>query len=205
MGTPGTGPGGSGPRGKWIIAVILMLLLAGTATLQIALVQMHPVSHGSTSWSSDTSSKCQQLSATDPIVRCSEFAFAPGATVGIGFSVRNNSALPMTVVSVASVGTESPAMLAQLDPVLPLIGTVFAIDRTRPFTPIELRAGEDATIYLIGRIRACDAVRGTSRPGTGVRFTVARVTVRWLLLTTEVELPLRDQLQVDAPAEGQCP
>jgi hypothetical protein len=111
----------------------------------------------------------------------------------------------MTLVSVASLGTESAIMLAELHPVLSPLGAMYAIDETRPFVPIELAAGEEATIQLVGRIRDCDAVRDYWMPGTGVRFETARLTIRWLLMSTEVEMPLRQVLQVDAPAQGQCP
>jgi len=192
------------PRPIGIFVGLSALLVVGVLSAQVALLWAHPVAHGSTSWSFDPTTKCRQFETTDPSSRCSEVPFAPGGLVGTGFSVRNNGPLPLTIVSVASVGTESPAMLAQLDPVLPPVGQMFLPDRSRPFAPIELAAGEEATIYLVGKIRGCDAVRGNWGAGTGVRFTVARITVRWLLLSTVVELPLRDQLQVDAPAEGRC-
>jgi hypothetical protein len=186
------------------VAALLALLVVGVAALQIALLRSQPVSHGSTSWSSDPARKCRPLAATDPTVRCSEVAFSPGAPVGIGFSVRNDGPLPVTVVSVASPGAESPIMLAELHPVVPPAGTMFTIDESRAFTSIDLAAGEQATIYLVGRMRSCDAVRGYWAPGTGLQFDVARITVRWLLFSTEVQVPLRDVLQIDSPAEGQC-
>lgn len=123
----------------------------------------------------------------------------------MGFSVRNTGPLPMTVLSVASLGSESSSTLAELHPVLPPVAATFAIDRNRPYAPIEVAAGEEATIYFIGRIRACDVVRGHWSPGVGMRFDLARITVRWLLMSTEIEIPLRNVLLFDAPAQGQCP
>lgn len=183
-----------------IIAVLLVAVVAA----QIVLIRTHPVAHGSTSWSSGASGKCPQFDP-ETTARCTEVTFTPGEAVGFGFSVRNTSPLAMTVMSVASVGSESPSMLAELHPALPPVGAPFTIDRVRPFAPIDLAAGEEAMIYLVGRIRSCDAVRGHWGLGTGMRFDVARITVRWLLASTVVEMPLRDVLQIDAPAQGQCP
>jgi len=184
---------------------ILAALLVAVVAAQIVLLRTHPVAHGSISWSSDPSGKCPQFQPAETTARCSEVAFAPGEAVGVGFSVRNTSPLSMTVMSVASVGSESPTMLAELHPALLPVGAPLAIDRMRAFAPIDLAAGEEATIYLVGHVRSCDAVRGHWGPGTGVRFDVARVTVRWLLASSVVEMPLRDVLQIDAPAQGQCP
>ena len=189
-----------------MLAVLVVALVAA----QIVLLQTQPVAHGSISWSSEPSGKCPQFVPADATDRCSEVAFAPGKTVGVGFSVRNTGRVPMTVMSVASVGSDSPIMLAELHPVLALAGAPLGIDplatdKLRPFAPIDLAAGDEAMIYLVGRMRACDAVRGYWPPGTGVRFDVARITVRWLVASTVVEVPLRQMLQIDAPAQGQCP
>jgi hypothetical protein len=189
-----------------LIVGMLALLVVGVAALQIAMLRSAPVSHGSTSWTFDAAKKCKPLSATDPTtVRCSEVAFAPGAAVGIGFSVRNDGPLPMTIVSVADLGAESAITLAELHPVVSPAGVMPTIDGSRPFTSIDLAPGEQATIYLLGRMRACDAVRGYWGAGGGLQFDYARITARWLLLSTEVKVPLRDVLQIDSPADGQCP
>jgi hypothetical protein len=187
-----------------IIAVLLVAVVAA----QIVLLRAHPVAHGSTAWSSGASGKCPQFDP-ETTARCTVVTFAPGDSVGFGFSVRNTGPLLMTVMSVASIGSESPSMLAELHPVLAPVGAPLAIDplatdNVRPFAPIDLAPGDEAMIYLVGHMRACDAVRGHWGPGTGVRFDLARITIRYLLASTVVEMPLRDVLQIDAPADGQC-
>jgi len=184
---------------------VLTLLVVCVAAMQIAMLRSAPISHGSTSWTFDAAKKCKPLGATDPTtVRCSEVAFSPGGPVGIGFSVRNDGLLPMTVVSVADLGAESPITLAELHAVIAPAGVTPTIDGSRPFTSIDLAPGEQATIYFLGRMRACDAVRGYWRAGGGLQFDHARIAARWLLLSTEVKVPLREVLQIDSPADGQC-
>jgi hypothetical protein len=203
------------PRVRWIVAGIVVMLLVGAASAQIALLLAHPVARGSISWSfpsaltierpSHVVGKCRGFEPTSTTSLCTEVAFAPGAPVGVGFSVRNNGPLPVTVVSVASLGAESPIMLAELHPVLSPVGATFAIDETRPFEPIEIAPGKDVTIVLTGRIRACDAVRGHWDPGVTMGWERVRLTVRWLLVSSEVDMPLQQTLQIGAPAESQCP
>jgi hypothetical protein len=142
------------------------------------------------------------------MARCNEVAFVPGSAVGLGFSVRNNGPVPLTIVAVKGLGSESAA-LAELNPVLPPAGGpgagTFALDGGRPFQPIDLAPGQDAAIQFVGQMRSCDAVRGHWSPGIGMRFESARLTIRVLAMSSEIEVPLQQALQINSPAAGTCP
>ena len=142
------------------------------------------------------------------MARCNEVAFVPGSAVGLGFSVRNNGPVPLTIVAVKGLGSESAA-LAELNPVLPPAGgpgaSTFALEGARPFQTIDLAPGQDAAIEFVGRMRSCDAVRGHWSPGVGMRFDSARLTVRVLAMSSEIEVPLQQALQISSPATGACP
>lgn len=185
---------------KWIAATVLVLLVAGGVSVQLAMLWTHPVTHGAASWAPISLGECREFEPTATMLGCSAATFAPGDPVGMGFSVRNTGPLPLTVVSVASF----ELVLVEMHPILPPEGEMFAIEGMRPFEPITLGPGEEATIQLMGRIRDCDAVRDYWRPGGAMRFEAVRLTVRWLLMSTEVEIPLQQALQIDGPAEGQC-
>ena len=188
-----------------VVAGMTALVGVSTVATQVALLWTHPIGHGSTSWSRDSLNRCRQFEATDPTIRCSEVAFAPRAPVGIGFSLRNTGPLPLTIVAVGSVGSEESNSLVEMQPGVPVDDpATFTVPVTRRFAPIDMVAGQEARIDLVGQMRTCDAVRGHWSPGTSMRVDVARITVRWLFLTRDVEMPLRDVLQIDAPADGQC-
>jgi hypothetical protein len=186
-------------------ALSAVLLIAALVVAQVAFLRMPPVTHGSMSWALAPAGDCPRSETSDPSLRCSRVDFAPGAPVGVGFSVRNDGPVPLTIVSVASIGAESSTTLAALQPALSPIGQPLAIERLRPFAPVEIAAGDEVMIFLVGQIRPCEAVRGHWFPGTSMGFSAARITVRWLLVGTEVEMPLRIVLWIDAPVEAGCP
>lgn len=196
------------PRRRWFAVGVVLLAVAGVSA-QVSLVRGHPLGQGSVSSSLGLGSSCRGFEPTATMARCNEVAFVPGSAVGLGFSVRNNGPVPLTIIAVKGLGSESSAALAELVPVLPPPGgpgaVTFALDGTRPFQPIDLAPGQDAAIQFVGRMRSCDAVRGHWSPGTGMRFTIARLTVRVLAMSSEIEVPLQQGLQIISPAAGVCP
>ena len=201
MGTP------KRPRARWLAVGVVLLAVAGVSA-QVSLVRGHPLGQGSISSSLGLGSSCSGFEPTATMARCNEVAFVPGSAVGLGFSVRNNGPVPLTIVAVKELGSESAA-LAGLNPVLPPAGgpgaVTFAIEGVRPFQPIDLAPGQDAAIQFVGRMRSCDAVRGHWSPGVGMRFDSARLTVRVMAMTSEIEVPLQQALQINSPAAGACP
>jgi len=195
-----------GAPARWLVVGVVLLAVAGV-TAQVYLVRGHPLGQGSISSSLGLGSSCSGFKPTPTMVRCNEVAFVPGSAVGLGFSVRNNGPVPLTIVAVKGLGSESAA-LAELDAVLPPAGgpgaSTFAFQGVRPFQQIELAPGQDAPIQFVGRMRSCDAVRAWS-PGIGMRFESARLTVRVFAMTTETEVPLQQALQIISPAAGACP
>ena len=195
------------PRARWLAVGLVLLAVAGVSA-QLSLVRGHPLGQGSISSSLGLGSSCTGSKPTATMARCNEVAFVPGSAVGLGFSVRNNGPVPLTIVAVKGLGSESAA-LAELNPVLPPAGgpgaSTFALEGARPFQTIDLAPGQDAAIEFVGRMRSCDAVRGHWSPGVGMRFDSARLTVRVLAMSTEIEVPLQQALQVNSPAAGACP
>ena len=195
-------------RARWLVVGVVLVAIAGMSA-QVWLVRGHPIGQGSVSSSLGLGTTCRGFTPTATTSRCNEVAFAPGGLVALGFSVRNTGPVPLTIVSVKSLGSDSPIMLAELDPVLPPAGgpgaVTFAFDRTRPFQSIDLAPGQDAPIQFLGRMRSCDAVRGYWSAGGALRFDTARVTVRVLAMSTEMEVPLQQALQIGSPAAGVCP
>jgi hypothetical protein len=202
MGTP------KRPRARWLAVGVALLAVAGVSA-QVSLVHGHPLGQGSISSSLGLGTSCRGFEPTPTMARCNEVAFAPGSAVGLGFSVRNNGPVPLTIAAVKGLGSESPIALAELNPVLPPAGGpgagTFALDGARPFQPIDLAPGQDAAIQFVGRMRSCDAVRGHWSPGVGMRFDSARLTIRVLAMSSEIEVPLQQALQINSPAAGACP
>ena len=198
------------PKRRWALwlAVGVVLVAVAGVSAQVSLVQGHPLGQGSTSSSFGLGSSCGGFEPTATMARCNEVAFVPGSAVGLGFSVRNNGPVALTIVAVKGLGNESPMTLAELNPVLPPAGgpgdVTFAFDGARPFQPIDLAPGQDAAIQFVGRMRTCDAVHGHWSPGVGMRFDRARLTVRVLAMSSEIEVPLQQALQIDSPAAGAC-
>jgi hypothetical protein len=192
---------------RWLAVGIVVLAVAGVSA-QVSLVRDHPLGQGSSSSSLGLGSSCSGFKPTATMARCNEVAFVPGSAVGLGFSVRNNGPVPLTIVAVKGLGSESAA-LAELDPVLPPAGgpwdVTFAFEGVRSFQPIDLAPGQDAAIQFVGQMRSCDAVRGYWSPGGGMRFESARLTVRVLAMSSEIEVPLQQALQINSPAAGACP
>jgi hypothetical protein len=124
--------------------------------------------------------------------------------VGIGFSVRNTGRFPLTIESVESFGTQSDIMLAEMRPMLPPEGEVFAPDGTRPFESIVVEPGEETTIQLMGEMRECEAVRDHWLAGGATRVDIVRLKVRWLLMSTDIEIPLQRALRIEAPNNRLC-
>jgi hypothetical protein len=188
----------------WTGVTALVLVAAGAISLQLVLLSSDPIAHGSTSWAPGELDECPQFTSTDTAMECVVVDFVPGGPVGIGFSVRNTGRLPLTIESIESFGTQSDIMLAVMHPVLPPEGAMFSPDETHPFEPVVLSPGEEATVQLMGQMRACDAARDHWLPGGGLILTNVRLNVRWLVMSTEVEIPLRQVLRIDAPEGRNC-
>ena len=195
------------PGARWLAVGVVLLAVAGVSS-QVFLVRGHPLGQGSISSSLGLGSSCRGFEPTPTMARCNEVAVVPGSAVGLGFSVRNNGPVPLTIVAVKGLGGESAA-LAELNPVLPPAGGpgagTFAFEGVRPFQPIDLAPGQDAAIQFVGQMRSCDGVRGHWSPGIGMRFESARLTVRVLAMSSEIAVPLQQALQINSPAAGACP
>lgn len=191
-------------RLKWVAAGTTAVLLAGFLTVQTALLWAEPIAQGSVSASLGLSGECPGFTPTDETPICRGVAFSPGGFVGTGFSVRNTGPVPLTVVSVRGSGIESEHMLAEMHAVLPPDGELFSTDEMRPFEPVVIGPGEEATIQMVGQVRSCEAVQGYYTPGSALGTTSVRLKVRWLLASKDVDLPLQQAVFVYAPTDVGC-
>jgi hypothetical protein len=194
-------------RRKLILSTVavMALLLVGVASIEIGLRWSRPVTPGSEYWAPFPATECPGGAQFAELGQdCAVVRFEPEDPVGVGFSVRNTSWLPMTIESVESFGREHDAFLAHLEPALPPEGQLFSVDNTRPFKPVVVSPGENVTIQLMGDMRSCEAVRGRWAPGTAQVFGLVHVKVRWLLTSTRIGIPLQRQLYIEAPTSVSC-
>ncbi len=192
---------------KWVIwpaAAVVALAVAGAVSFQIALLWIHPITDGGISWA--PYGNCSDFNHQGTTVDCAEAPFDPGAPVAIGWSVRNAGPVSLTIAAAEDLRVPSEHTIAKLHAVFPWKGDLFSLNetQTRPFESITLAPGQQADIEFLGNFQSCEAVQGYAGPGTAVIFDRVRLTVRWLLFSRQVEVPMRRVLKVDAPAEGQC-
>jgi hypothetical protein len=147
---------------------------------------------------------CVGYRPQDEDARCAAVPFEPGGTLAIGFSVRNTGRFPLTIKSVGSFGTYSDNTLAEMHPALPPEGALFSPEGTRPFEPITLAPGEETTLQLMGQMRDCEAVLDHWAPGGGMVVDAVRLNVRWLLMSTDVEIPLPQVMHIGSPSDSGC-
>jgi hypothetical protein len=83
--------------------------------------------------------------------------------LGLGFSVRNNGPVPLTIVAVKGLRSESPITLAELDPVLPPAGGPGA-GHSHLTAHVPLSRSTSQRVRTLpsssSRMRSYDAVRG---------------------------------------------
>lgn len=195
-------------RGGVRLLIGLAITIGLVAVVLMAWVRLSPpVSQGSVvAW----------LGEADPIscdpaeyggeesIDCREVPFVEGAGVGIGFTLRNTSFLPMTIVAVESL--EAPFLTpAYLHPerVQDEGGYLFGLGAGRPFEPIDVAPGAEAALQLVGTYLDCETVTASYTPGSALIVDHARMTLRWAFAETDVDVPLRGVLSLPAP-EG-CP
>ena len=133
---------------------------------------------------------------------CHVAPFAEGREVGIGFTVRNDAPVAMTVLSVEVIreGVSTPAALV---PELTGEDMLFGLTEGVPFEPVEVPAGAEQGIQFVGPFGDCEAVAEQWAPGSGLVVSQAFMSVRWGVFTTEVEVPLKTALALSAPTS--CP
>jgi hypothetical protein len=124
--------------------------------------------------------------------------FKAGAPVGIGFTVRNDAPVAVTVVSVEPIGFEEvgPAVLR---PELIDVDYLFGADAGRPFEPVEVAPGAEQAIQLVGTFMDCRMVAANYVPGSSVVATDARLRIRWLLFEADVDIPLSLAVSMGVP------
>lgn len=189
---------------KWIAAIVLAALAVGAVTTQIMLLQMQPIAHGSTISSFGETGVCADFEPRGETERCVNVPYESEAPVSIGFSLRNTGRFPLTVRSIDNLHAGSSIAIAELYPFLPEEGELYSIDGARPFEPFSIAAGDEVTIQFMGSTRDCEVLRGHWIPGSAIGFETVRLNVRWLLLNTDVEIPLRQMLQIEAPDGSRC-
>jgi hypothetical protein len=134
---------------------------------------------------------------SDETVDCQSVPFKAGAPVGIGFTVRNDGPVAVTVVSVEPIGFEltGPAVLR---PEL-IDGYLFGADAGRAFEPVEVAPGAQQAIQLVGTFMDRRTVAANYFPGSSVVATDARLRIRWLLFEADVDIPLSLAVSMGVP------
>ena len=145
---------------------------------------------------------CNEYEAEEDPTPCYVAPFAEGREVGIGFSVRNDAPIGMTILKVEVIpeGVSTPAALeAQLTGEDMLFGLTEGV----PFEPVDVPAGGEQGIQFVGPFGDCENVAEEWIPGSGLSVGQAFLTVRWGVFTTDVEVPLTTALALSAPTS--CP
>lgn len=193
-----------GVREFGALAVVIGLAAVGL----VAWVWLSPpVSQGSVvAWLGDADPmSCDPAEyGEEESIDCREVPFVEGAGVGIGFTLRNTSFLPMTIVAVESL--EAPFLTpAYLHPerVQDDHGYHFGLGAGRPFQPIDVAPGGEAAMQLVGTYLDCETVAAWHAPGGALLIDHARMTLRWAFAEADVDVPLRGVLSLPAPVS--CP
>jgi hypothetical protein len=181
------------------ILLVALLLVAG----QLAIASIHPAGMGSVGAVNIVGGEtCDDGSAG--VSDCVVSDYAPGKAAALAFSIRNNGPITMTVDSVDPIGADLVPLVA-FYPALPSDGQIISWTDTRPFTPIEIRAGEDAAILMIGFMSDdCETVAANWTADSGLIIDHALLTVRWGLVGSTVNLPFLSAMEVRIPHGGAC-
>ena len=161
-----------------------------------------PVQAGSVSAVLGDTQLCNDLEADEDPTGCYIAPFAEGREVGIGFSVRNDAPIGMTILK-ADVIREGVSTPAALEAQLTGEDMLFGLTEGVPFEPFDVPAGGEKGIQFVGAFGDCESVAEEWLPGSGLVVSQAFLTVRWGVFTTEVEVPLATALALSAPTS--CP
>jgi hypothetical protein len=163
---------GGGRRRPWLAWLIGGLVVAALALWigsWIWMTTSPPIRRGSVTAVIGQAEACNPSEfGSDETVDCQRVLFKAGAPVGIGFTVRNDGPVAVTVVSVEPIGFEltGPAVL---HPEL-IDGHFFGADAGRPFEPVEVASGAQQAIQLVGTFMDCLRVAGERRQETSWRL-----------------------------------
>jgi hypothetical protein len=180
------------------IAVIgILVLAAGQASASL----LHPVGAGSGFAVLGDAGPCND-DAADPTL-CYRAPFAEGREVGIGFTVRNDAPIGMTILGAQIIrdGVLSPAALEPQ--LLRSEDLMFGLSEGVPFEPVDVPAGEELAIQFVGPFGDCETVARDWSPGSGLVLEEAFMTVRWGVFTTQVQVPSPMSVALEAPTS--CP
>jgi hypothetical protein len=192
---------GGGRRRPWLAWLIGGLVVAALALWigsWIWMTTWPPIRRGSVTAVIGQAEACDPSEfGSDETVDCQRVPFKAGAPVGIGFTVRNDAPVAVTVVSVEPIGFEltGPAVL---HPEL-IDGYLFGADAGRPFEPVEVAPGAEQAIQLVGMFMDCRTVAANYVPGSSVVATGARMRIRWLLFESDVDIPLSLAVSIGVP------
>ena len=184
------------------LAVIgILVLAAGQAWASV----VHPVAAGSFSTVLGETAPCSSadVDIDDESTECYVAPFAEGNEVGIGFTVRNDAPIGMTILSAQIIrdGVLTPAVLEPQ--LLRSEGWMFGLSEGVPFEPVEVPAGGEVGIQFVGAFGDCETVAEDWSPGSGLVVGDAFMTVRWGVFTTQVQVPAPASLALEAPTS--CP
>lgn len=187
-----------------VAAAVVAVGDAAVVALQQGSVRLPPDSGALQRLSSD--------SACTSADRCADrFAFAPGAMVTAWVTVRNGSAVPVTLEGVRHswVSQFQPKMLIR--PVETLDGgdpTKGLRSRSAPvpFQPVQLQPGEEHSIGVVFRTvddvpYACDHWAAD----TGVVFEDVPIAFRWLVTEHQQRIPFMRPIELMSPRAQDCP
>ena len=181
------------------IAVIgIVVFLVG----QVLVSEFPPVRAGSFSAVLGDVGPCSGIESDEGSSDCYVASFAEGREVGIGFTVRNDGPIGMTILAIEVIreGVSTPAVL---EPRLIAEDEGFGLTEGVPFAPVDVPAGGELGIQFVGAFGDCETVAEQYVPGSGLSVSEAFMTVRWGIFTTEVQVPLTTALALSAPTS--CP
>ena len=183
------------------LAIVLVAIVAAIG-IQMLLSTWPPVSAGQSAAVVGEVTPCNEAEVDeDGASTCYAAPFQEGRDVGMGFSVRNDGLLPMTIVAVDVIrdGVLTPA---QLEPYLSTTEGPSGPD-IAPFQPVEVAPGSEQTIQFMGTFGNCETVARDYVPGSGLVLGQAFLTLRWAFFETQAEVPLPVSLALSAPTS--CP
>lgn len=181
---------------------IAVIGIVAFVVIQALVWTFPPVGAGSVSAILGDAVPCADGDADDLPLDCYRADFAEGRDVGVGFTVRNNAPIRMTIVDIAVIreGVSTPAVL---EPQLIGDDHLFGVGLGQPFEAVDVPGGEEQGIQFVGTFGDCRAVGNDYMPGSGLSVSTAFMTVRWAIFETDVEVPLTSALNLMAP--DSCP
>lgn len=185
---------------------LLILVTIGAMALvtgQVAIASLHPAGQGSIGAVNVVAGEsCDAENSS--VLSCVASDYASGKSVAMAFSIRNNGPIVMTVESVQPIGADLVPLIA-LYPALPADDQVVSWTNSRPFEPVEVAAGEEKTILMIGTMSDdCETVGANWMADGGLIVDHALMTVRWGLVGSYISLPFVSALEVHIPHDGAC-